>query len=137
MLKKREKKSHTQTKQNQTQQWKTVRFSLFLYTSSSNVKSNIRFSFERLLFSQLQRFHLSTGCEPDVRISFDRNQTKDISGNNYQIYNENVRVFNGAGYFNGKARLLIEPFRPSANDEGVLIVKLRYKARYACQYKFV
>ncbi|XP_045175766.2 protein PIF-like [Mercenaria mercenaria] len=66
-------------------------------------------------------------CKPDVKLTFDRDQIKDISGNNYRIYSEGVSVYRGAAYFRGNSRLVIDRLRPSKNDEGVLIIKMRFR----------
>ena len=65
-------------------------------------------------------------CKPDLKLNFD-NGIRDISGNNYRVVARRVRLYNGAAYFRGNSKLLVEPFRPKANDDGTFIVKLRYR----------
>ena len=50
-----------------------------------------------------------------------------MSGNNYRVVARRVRLYNGAAYFRGNSKLLVEPFRPKRNDDGTFIVKLRYR----------
>ena len=69
-------------------------------------------------------------CKPDVSINFERQINRravDVSGNNYKITTRGVRFVGGTAVFNGRSKLNIEPLRPSAKDEGVLIIKLRYR----------
>ena len=65
-------------------------------------------------------------CKPDLKLNFD-NGIRDVSGNNYRVVARRVRLYNGAAYFRGNSKLLVEPFRPKANDDGTFIVKLRYR----------
>ena len=79
--------------------------------------------------------NLISVCKPDVNVNFKRivkgpngqPTAVDFSGNNYGIRTENVTFFQGSAYFNGHSKLVIEPLRPSAKDEGVMIIKFKYK----------
>ena len=65
-------------------------------------------------------------CKPELKLNFNRG-IRDISGNNYRVVARHVRLFRGAAYFRGNSKLIVEPFRPKLNDDGTLIIKLKYR----------
>jgi hypothetical protein len=68
-------------------------------------------------------FFLSV-CKPELYLPFT-DGFGDKSGKNVYVKPENVSVHNGAAYFNGNSRILINRF---ANTEfvGDLVIKFRY-----------
>lgn len=66
-------------------------------------------------------------CKPDVVMHFDTGRIEDVSGNGYQIKAVNVVPYNKAAYFKGDSKLVIPPLRPVPYDEGVTIVKMKFR----------
>ena len=77
-------------------------------------------------FDVIRSYPFLPVCKPDLKLNFD-NGIRDISGNNYRVVARRVRLYNGAAYFRGNSKLLVEPFRPKTDDDGTFIVKLRYR----------
>lgn len=66
-------------------------------------------------------------CRPDVVLHFDTGKIVDSSGNKYKIHAENVVPYKKAAYFKGNSKLVIPPFKPVPYDEGVTIIKMRFR----------
>lgn len=66
-------------------------------------------------------------CKPDVVLHFDTGRIEDASGNGYKIYAEKVTPYNKAAYFNGDSKIVIPPFKPVPYDEGVTIIKMKFR----------
>ncbi|KAL4224774.1 hypothetical protein ACF0H5_015471 [Mactra antiquata] len=66
-------------------------------------------------------------CKPDLVLTFDDGKIVDTSGNNNRVRAHRVKTGKGAAYFGGGSRIVIDPLKPSQYDEGVLIIKMRYR----------